>query len=93
VLGPGTASQESSTDLHSTTADLLQSASALRVSVEERVNGKAYSYLELQNQLDEYQRSYDELWKEVNELNALEKRVESSILFNENFMFKPEISV
>jgi hypothetical protein len=97
ALVPSTATQESSTDLQSTTAELLQSASALRVSVEERqlsmvVNGKAYSRLELQNQLDEYQKSYDELWKEVDKLNTLEKKVESSILFHENLMIKPEIS-
>jgi archaellum component FlaC len=97
VLVPGVASQESSAELQSTTAEILQSAVALRVSVEERqlsmvMNDKAYSHQELEKQLDEHQKSYDELWKEVNKLDALEKKVESSMLFYENLMREPNIS-
>jgi chromosome segregation ATPase len=97
VLAPTAASQESSAELQNTTAELLQSAGVLRGSVEERqrsivLNGETFSQLVMQQQIDDYQRSYDELWKEVTKLDALKEQIESSILFYENLMLRPEIS-
>jgi hypothetical protein len=100
MVGPDTideAFQKSSAELQSSTAEILQSAGTLRESVEERqlsmaVTAKSFSPLELKKQVDEYQKSYDELWAEVDKLDALEKKVGSSMLFYENLMRKPEIS-
>jgi hypothetical protein len=71
MVGPDTideAFQKSSAELQSSTAEILQSAGTLRDSVEERqlsmaVTAKSFSPLELKKQVDEYQKSYDELWK------------------------------
>jgi hypothetical protein len=100
IVGPDTseeAFQKSSTELQSSTAEILQSAATLRESVEERqlsmaVTAKSFSPLELKKQVDEYQKAYDELWTEVHKLDALEKSVGSSMLLFENLMGKPETS-
>jgi hypothetical protein len=99
MLGPDTSEEgfQKSSELQRSTAEILQSAGNLRELVEESqlsmaVTAKSFSPLVLKKRMDEYQKSYDDLWEEVHKLDALEKKVGSSILYYENLLCKPNVS-